>query len=121
MTTLKFSDFEDMLDKMKSDTQIPSPAPLTLEGMFRMPGLFGGLRMISSVHCIDLLPGTHEEKVRRTWKERFSWPFNFWNPWKIIHVCNWKPAMYIAGDMLIYHPSLECQLRQQINGMQNSV
>ncbi len=80
-----------------------------------MLGDIYGLKMISSLACVEQ-DGTRPEQRKRTWKERlFSIPWRPWITHKTIQVPNYKPIMFRIGNVFYYHPSFESQIKEMIN------
>lgn len=73
------------------------------------------LKLVESVFAIEQ-DGTRPETVRRSWKERlFTRPWRPWVSTKTIQVPNYKPAIFRAGNVVYYHPSMKNVLMKPRN------
>ena len=81
-------------------------------------GIFGSfynsMQMVESVHAVEE-DGTRPLTVKRSFKERFlSLPWRPWVSTKVIQVPNYKPAIYVTGNKIVYHPALKARIEQSV-------
>lgn len=82
-----------------------------------MIGSIAGLKMIESVHAQEQ-DGKRGTYVKRSMIERlFSLPWRPFRKDKLMIVQNYKPAMYLMHDRLIYHPSLSESIFSQVKNV----